>query len=183
MEAEGEGDTAGLYDRVLVDAQCTHDGSLRHLAKHGQQDWAAFQRQVLVSEEHVHGMVDLQRRLLLNGFRLLRPGGTLVYATCSFMRAQNEEVVEWLLAREPDASVVPTGLLHPTDRDAVACVPDAGWLWERAVRSPSPPCREGGLPNTVRFDPITSGTSGLFIARLMKRDSNPRESERGGGEG
>ena len=48
--------------------------------------------------------------LLRNGFRLLRPGGRLVYSTCSFSLRQNEEVVQWLLDSEAEARLVPAAL-------------------------------------------------------------------------
>ena len=51
-------------------------------------------------------LVRLQRSLLQNGFKRLRPGGSLVYCTCSHQPAQNEEVVQWLLASEPMAQLV-----------------------------------------------------------------------------
>ena len=92
------------YDRVLVDAECTHDGSLKHVAKLLQADdgGAALVARML-NKTRLRELPALQRRLLRSGFGLLRPGGLLVYSTCSFARAQNEDVVAWLLACEPDA--------------------------------------------------------------------------------
>jgi 16S rRNA C967 or C1407 C5-methylase (RsmB/RsmF family) len=134
------------YDRVLVDAECTHDGSLKHVAKLLQADdgGAALVARML-DETRLRELPALQRRLLRSGFGLLRPGGLLVYSTCSFARAQNEDVVAWLLACEPDAV-------------------------EEAVAAPTAtpyPASHGSIG--VRFAPLRSGTSGLYIARIRKR--------------
>jgi hypothetical protein len=115
------------YDHVLVDAQCTHDSSYRHLRYVGTSDAAA----VAVSEEQASvdrglwvknecrnykninsvesdsSVYALQRQLLAKGFSSLTRGGELVYATCSAEEEQNEAVVEWLLGQEgPRAELV-----------------------------------------------------------------------------
>ena len=135
------------YDRVLVDAECTHDGSLKHVAKLLLEDGdgAALVARML-DPKRLRELPALQRRLLRAGFRLLRPGGLLVYSTCSFARAQNETVVADLLESEPSAV-------------------------EERVPSPvaaTPYPARGGEPHGLRFDPLRSGTSGLFIARIRK---------------
>ncbi|KAJ2799327.1 hypothetical protein H4R21_003586 [Coemansia helicoidea] len=85
-----------LYDRVLVDAECTHDGSLAHVHKYGAEwGWGELGARVHCDAD----MPFLQSRLLENGWRLLRPGGLLVYSTCSLSRLQNEHVLGGFLAR------------------------------------------------------------------------------------
>ena len=74
------------HTQVLVDAECTHDGSLRHIAKFQQWGWPTFERRVL-GAKRLRALAQLQRGLLLNGFRLLKPGGVLIYATCRCVRA------------------------------------------------------------------------------------------------
>lgn len=97
------------YDSVLVDAQCTHDSSYRHLRYVGGADtnsscdvWTNESRgykniESVASDESVY---DLQKRLLAKGFASLAPGGELVYSTCSAEKEQNENVVQWLLDKE-----------------------------------------------------------------------------------
>jgi 16S rRNA C967 or C1407 C5-methylase (RsmB/RsmF family) len=224
------------YDRVLVDAECTHDGSLKHVAKFGGQwDATTLERRVL-DPARLAALGGLQRGLLANGFRLLRPGGRLVYSTCSMATAQNEDVVAWLLAREGTARVVPLDLQaciasYCGDRtsdgvgDAVqpataaimpATVPQGAAVagadstagsQQDTVRSAAttaavdteqrtetasssvagatapapaglavqahaaflaPPTVAGGIFGTLRFDPRTSASGGLFIACLTK---------------
>ncbi|KAG8462288.1 hypothetical protein KFE25_012108 [Diacronema lutheri] len=135
----------GGYDRVLVDAECTHDGSVKHLAKFAAWGWETFEARVL-DAARLTNLEALQRSLLSNGFEQLRPGGELVYSTCSFARRQNEDIVRWLLEREPRAACVPIG-------------PLAG----------AAPCRPGGVEHTVRFEPCSSRTSALFIAKVCRR--------------
>ena len=86
----------------------------------------------------------LQRGLLQNGFRRLKPGGRLVYSTCSFATRQNEDIVSWLLDNEPCAELVYLPVPEP------------------ATQSPQ-------LAGTLRFVPAKGGTSGLFIAKIHKR--------------
>ncbi len=137
-----------LYDKVLVDAECTHDGSLKHIIKYQKWGWLTFEKRVL-NPKRLKILASLQRALLLNGFRLLKPGGTLIYSTCSFCRAQNEDVVRWLLDAFPqDAEPQP---FNATERQALGN-----------------PC-DGLLPGTLRFDPRTTHSSGLFIAKLHKQ--------------
>lgn len=110
--------TACLYDRVLVDAECTHDGSLKHMAKHAARGWDVLPERML-NAERLEALGRLQRALLLNGFNLLRPGGRLVYSTCSLTTAQNEDVVRWFLGTAPNARLVPAGLMAAAPAVAV----------------------------------------------------------------
>eukprot|EP00741_Cyanophora_paradoxa_P015746 tig00020904_g15201.t1 len=158
LEGEGGGPGPGpggeaeeaeeSFDKVLVDAECTHDGSHRHVAKLKQQGPSSYERW-LTDPARVASLESLQRSLLANGFRLLAPGGTLVYSTCSYARRQNEDVVRWFLEREPRAKLQ-----------------DARALGSPAVAAPARDSPH--LPGTLRFDPRVSKTSGLFVARLVK---------------
>lgn len=131
------------YDKVLVDAECTHDGSIKHVQKFEHWGWDTLQRRVL-NADRGDSLTVLQLKLLTNGFRLLKAGGLLVYSTCSLTVAQNEDVVEQFLEENPSAEL-----------QAI----DAAENW---------PCKKGRLPKTLRFDPLTSNTSGLFVAKFTK---------------
>ncbi|XP_027180182.1 5-methylcytosine rRNA methyltransferase NSUN4 isoform X2 [Coffea eugenioides] len=131
------------YDKVLVDAECTHDGSIRHIQKFEQWGWETLHRRVL-DAERTDELTALQLQLLSNGFRLLKVGGSLVYSTCSLTVSQNEGVVEKFLSQNKSA-----GLLEI----------DSARTW---------PCKSGQIPKTLRFDPNTSCTSGLFVAKFTK---------------
>jgi len=110
-------DSSFLYDRVLVDAECTHDGSYRHM-KYVDEEEKDKDTELLtqtkavtastkyLDEERHLNITDLQRRLLDNGFARLRSGGTLVYSTCSLEHRQNEDIVNWLLNKYPDNAIL-----------------------------------------------------------------------------
>ena len=80
---------AGKVDRVLVDAPCTGIGTLR---RHPDLKW----RQ---TPEQLAAVAPRQRAILAAAARLLKPGGRLVYATCSVLEAENEAVAQDFDAR------------------------------------------------------------------------------------
>ncbi|KAI7724863.1 hypothetical protein M8C21_006977, partial [Ambrosia artemisiifolia] len=113
------------YDKVLVDAECTHDGSIKHIQKFENWGWTTLERRVL-DAERTDDLAVLQFRLLTNGFKLLKVGGYLVYSTCSLTYAQNEDIVEKFLSLNPCAELL--------DIDGSKC-------W---------PCKSGRIPKTLR---------------------------------
>lgn len=134
-----------LFDRVLVDAECTHDGSDRHSSKHAPGGfWDVFGK-----TKNAHNPLSMdallanQRRLIIAGFNLVKPGGLLVYSTCSLQSCQNEEIVDFLYSQFPD-SATPESL---------------PFLDVPATRMNSHSCL---------FEPSVSGTSGQFIASIRK---------------
>ncbi|KAG0370214.1 hypothetical protein BGZ54_007225 [Gamsiella multidivaricata] len=86
------------YDKVIVDAECTHDGSIAHILKYEAWGWDSFHKNFM-AQDRLDSLSGLQRGLLLNGFRLTKAGGIVVYSTCSLSRAQNEDIVAWFLAK------------------------------------------------------------------------------------
>ncbi len=80
----------GLFDRVLVDAPCSSEGRF----KYGQPKTYAYW-----SLRKIKEMAHKQKGLLLNASRLIKPGGVLVYSTCTFSPEENEEVVEWFFRK------------------------------------------------------------------------------------
>lgn len=109
--AAGEGtqfpDLAGRADRVLVDAPCTGVGTIRRNPG----------LKLRVSEELVHERVLTQRTLLDRYASLVRPGGRLVYSTCSLLREENEDVVSWFLSAHPEFTLVPPPLVPGVEGD------------------------------------------------------------------
>ncbi|GKY96956.1 hypothetical protein MPSEU_000654600 [Mayamaea pseudoterrestris] len=136
-----------LFDRVLVDAECSTDGSIKHMqkrfSKKQHQDQSNNHRRgsliaSLTDKAELEALIALQKGLAANGFRLLAPGGSMVYSTCSLSEQQNEGIVRWLLETYGNAKLVPI-------------IIDA---------SPSNGIRQGSLSGTLRFLPGPQATNG-----------------------
>jgi len=93
----------GGFDRVLVDAPCSGTGTWR---RNPDARWRA---------EHAgfEALLPLQAGILDSAARLVKPGGRLVYATCSLLPEENEAQVEAFLAAHPDFHVVPLSAAAP----------------------------------------------------------------------
>jgi 16S rRNA (cytosine967-C5)-methyltransferase len=104
---EGEADkwikrAAGSFDRVLVDAPCTGTGTWR---RNPDAKWQ-------LGETDLQELVVRQAAILASAARLVKPGGRLVYATCSLLPDENEEQIERFLASHPDFLPVDGGRLR-----------------------------------------------------------------------
>jgi 16S rRNA (cytosine967-C5)-methyltransferase len=84
-------------DRVLVDAPCSGFGTLR---RNPDLKWRH-------NAESIAQMARKQQAILQSAARLLKPGGRLVYATCSLLREENEQIVAQFLGRNPAFALVP----------------------------------------------------------------------------
>lgn len=91
------------FDRVLVDAPCSGLGALR---RRPESRWRR-------SPADLDALVPLQRALLDHALDAVRPGGVVVYATCSPVLAETTEVVDAVVGARSDASVVTTRQLWP----------------------------------------------------------------------
>ena len=87
---------AGYFDRVLIDAPCSGEGMFRK-EEAAVTDW---------SQETVEMCARRQQEILRSGAELVRPGGRLVYSTCTFAPEENEQTVETFLQEHPDFSLV-----------------------------------------------------------------------------
>lgn len=79
-----------FFDKVLVDAPCSGEGSFNVNNPKSYKYWNIYKRE---------DMSKLQKGLLIAGFRMLKPGGTLVYSTCTFGVEENEMVLDWFLQK------------------------------------------------------------------------------------
>ncbi|RMF83828.1 MAG: RsmB/NOP family class I SAM-dependent RNA methyltransferase [Nitrospinota bacterium] len=82
------------FDRVLVDAPCSGSGTYR-----GKQGEQGIERPAWL----IRRLSKLQKQLIVRAFDLLKPGGCLVYSTCTYAPEENEEVIAHLLQTREDA--------------------------------------------------------------------------------
>lgn len=103
------------YDAILLDAPCTASGIVR---RHPDVRW-------LRRETDIAQLAVLQNRLLKALWALLRPGGRLLYCTCSLFLAEGSGQVQTFLAHNTDAQLLPSpGHLMPRDASKVDALPD-----------------------------------------------------------
>ena len=106
------GSGGALFDRVLVDVPCTGTGVL---ARHAEVRW-------LRRPEDVIRNAELQHRILERAWTRLRPGGVLVYSTCSLEEEENDAVVDRFLTGAWDARLEPARNFFPDVPWARRCV-------------------------------------------------------------
>jgi NOL1/NOP2/sun family putative RNA methylase len=85
------------FDKILLDAPCSGEGLMRLDIAKDFDMWSVAQ---------IKRLQQLQKRLILQAWRLLKPGGTLVYSTCTMAPEENEAVIDYLLRRHRDAELV-----------------------------------------------------------------------------
>ena len=104
-----------LFDAILLDAPCTASGIVR---RHPDVRW-------LRRESDIAQLAALQAQLLKALWPLVRPGGRLLYCTCSVFRAEGDGQVQTFLANNTDALLLPSpGHLIPGKGDTTEAVPD-----------------------------------------------------------
>lgn len=138
-------DFKDCFDFVLVDAPCSGEGMFRKDPA-SRAEW---------SPDNVKLCAQRQRRILSDIWGALKPGGVLVYSTCTFNRAENEENIEWLAS---EYACEPAGV----DVDPAWGVVEGG------VECGS------GMIDTFRFYPHRVEGEGFFAAVLRKADGKVR---------
>ncbi|MFI5201963.1 MAG: RsmB/NOP family class I SAM-dependent RNA methyltransferase [Candidatus Kapaibacterium sp.] len=96
-------DKTEWFDLVLLDAPCTGTGTLR---RNPGIKW-------LLTEQMLAELVEKQRMILEENLRFVKPGGTLLYATCSLLKEEGEAQMEWFTAQHPEFSIEETLRTRP----------------------------------------------------------------------
>jgi 16S rRNA (cytosine967-C5)-methyltransferase len=133
----------GRFDRVLVDAPCTGTGTWR---RNPDARWRSL-------GSGLETLLPLQARILASAARLVKPGGRLVYATCSLLSEENEAQVDAFLAKHSAFRVVP-------------------------LRETAPNVSASAHPDHLSLTPARNDTDGFFAA-VMQRDATPASSSHG----
>jgi NOL1/NOP2/sun family putative RNA methylase len=131
-----------FFDRIVVDAPCSGEGMF-HKEEAALTEW---------SPENVRMCSERQREILASAVPMLRDGGTLVYSTCTFAPAEDEELVAWLLENFSELSLVPID----TERLGIS---------------------QGTIPGTGRIYPHRQRGEGHFLACLKKSGENQPHSD------
>jgi 16S rRNA (cytosine967-C5)-methyltransferase len=131
------------FDRVFVDVPCLGTGTWR---RNPDAKWR-------MHPEDLAELIPRQQQILASAARLVRPGGRLVYATCSLLHEEDEAQAEAFLAAEPEFSVVPVAR-----------------VWQETIGGASP-----GGERYLRLTPAQHATDGFFVA-IFERQSCPTAS-------
>jgi len=132
------------FDRVLLDAPCSSEAKFNTLRPKSFAFWSL--RKIRESQK-------LQKRLILSAWQSLKPGGRLLYSTCSFAPEENEAVVDFLLEKQKNARVLPVELPVENAMNGVT-------RWEKKRYRPE-------LIQTRRILP-TREMDGFFLASIEK---------------
>lgn len=130
------------FDRVLVDAPCSGTGTWR---RNPDARWRTAE------DGGLESLLSLQSRILGSAARLVRPGGRLVYATCSMLSEENEAQVSAFLAAHPAFAVVP-------------------------LREAAPHLTCSSHPDYLSLTPARHDTDGFFAA-VLQRAALPEPGE------
>ncbi len=130
---------AGTFDRVLVDAPCSGTGTWR---RNPDARWR-------LKPGDISELSDLQRRILESAARLVKPGGRLIYATCSLLPAENTDHLAWIAAHLPEFELMP--------------LPE---VWAEAIGTPCPVADP-----TLSLTPARNGTDGFFAAVFRRKSA------------
>ena len=130
------------FDRVLLDAPCSNVGMIRKNFKYLKM-WRL---------REVESLSRLQKELIMAGYTALKPGGILVYATCTLDPLENEEVVDHLLANT-DAELLDIDL--PVNRHEPILEFDGREYSEEVKKC-------------LRIHPQDNDTEGFFVAKIFK---------------
>ncbi|MFC3958526.1 RsmB/NOP family class I SAM-dependent RNA methyltransferase [Halovivax cerinus] len=128
------------FDRALVDAPCSCEGTIRKNPD-ALDEW---------NLGHVRSIAGVQKGILRRAVQATRPGGTVVYSTCTFAPEENEAVVDHVLDVE-DCAVVPFDLSLEHDPGLTE------WNDESY---------DGSLSKAARIYPHQNDTGGFFVAKL-----------------
>lgn len=137
------------FDRILLDAPCSGEGLMQFDRSADFTTW---------SVAHIKRLQQLQKKIIGQAWQLLRPGGTLVYSTCTMAPEEDESVVDYLVRAHDNAKIVPFSV-------DVANVIPAVRAWNGKAFAPE-------IQGCMRLGP-SEQIEAFFVCKLQKlADSN-----------
>jgi len=132
-------------DKILLDAPCSGEGTLRSTPK----------TSLMWNINTVYSLSGLQKKMIASAIKILKPGGELVYSTCTHAPEENEEVIDFALKNFPEMKMQKLSL--PVKfREGVT-------QWEGKTYSPQ-------VKQCARIYPQDNDTEGFFVAKLKKTE-------------
>lgn len=133
------------FDKILLDAPCSGEGLLNITRDKDFEYWSLAQ---------IKRLQQLQKKGMTTAWKLLKPGGTLVYSTCTMAPEENEAVVDYLLSRNDDAQLQSLNLLQLPNQYP-------------AVQSWNGKPYKSDLSNCLRLAP-SALVEAFFVAKITK---------------
>ncbi|WP_032112795.1 RsmB/NOP family class I SAM-dependent RNA methyltransferase [Candidatus Paracaedibacter symbiosus] len=129
----------GKFDRVLIDVPCSGSGTWR---RNPDLKWR-------LQESGFHELLAIQASILEKAAKLVKPGGRLVYSTCSLFRSENQSQIDKFLAQHPEFSLLPITT-----------------VWQEVLPGPCPT-----IETTLQLRPDQHHVDGFFVC-VMERQRN-----------
>jgi NOL1/NOP2/sun family putative RNA methylase len=136
------------FDKILVDAPCSGTGTIRKSLR-TILEW---------NPSSITKLSKIQKNLIDVAFQLLKPGGTMVYSTCTIEPEENEVVVSHLLEKYPDAELL------DIDAKSLGIVRTSPIISFKDLKI-NPEVRK-----CLRLHPYNNNTEGFFVAKIRKRN-------------
>lgn len=132
------------FDKILLDAPCSAEGTIRK-SKKVLYHWGV---------KNIQKMSRIQKGLIVSAFRALKPGGIMVYSTCTIAPEENEGVIDYLLKKFPEAEILPVNIPDFKVRQGII-------RWEKDIY-------DSRVRNCIRILPQDNDTAPFFIAKMTK---------------
>ncbi len=137
------------FDKVLIDVPCSVEGTFACSDPRSYSYW---------SPRRIKQLSKMQKWLLRSAVSCTKPGGTIIYSTCTLSPEENEEVIEWLLEKEKTSII-----LANIDIPEIEIFP--------SFKSYKHKTFHPDLQKTMRILP-SQEMEGFFVAKILKKDSN-----------
>lgn len=146
-----------FFDKILLDAPCSGEGMFRKNPAAVAQWHQDFPQE----------LADLQREILQEAMKMLRPGGQIVYSTCTFAPEEDEQMIAWLMQEYPEMTLL------PIEKPAHTHVSDGRPAWAdhdytAGQTAESTTVDQIELAKTARLWPQVLQGEGHFAAKLQK---------------